>query len=158
MSAAVVLGIVLAVVAVLVSGTAAAVSVQARRAAEAGSRHADALVKERTAALAALIDRRVATLAAQVASGVNEQGQAGAAPTPPSGTPAQANFEASPSAGPAVGPAPDQLYAYVEARLSQVATDLEALVADLLRRHARSVRQDALAAAAQAAAQTSPRH
>ena len=89
-------------------------------------------------------------------------GQAGTAPTPPSGTPAQANLEASPSAGPAVGPAPDQLYAYVEARLSQVATDLEALVADLLRRHARSVRQDALAAAAQAAAQTtartSPRH
>ena len=131
MSTAVIVALVLAVVAALVGGAALLVSIQARNDAQAGARRAEALVQERSAALAALVDRRVATLAAQVAGGMER--------------------------GPSADPAPEPLYAYVEARLSQVTGDLEALVADLLRGHARSIRQDALAPPRRPCAEGRPR-
>ena len=130
MSTAEIVALVLAVVAALVAGAALLISIQARTDAQAGARRAEALVQERSGDLAALIDRRVATFAAQVAGGVERN--------------------------PGAGPAPEPMHAYVEARLSQVTSDLEALVANLLRGHARSVRQDALAAAAQAVAEGRP--
>jgi hypothetical protein len=126
-----IVALVLAIVATLVGGAALLVSMQARNDARAGARRAEALVQERSAALAALLDRRVATLAAQGAGGLER--------------------------GSSADPGQEPLYAYVEARLSQVSSDLEALVADLLRNHARSIRQDALAAAAQAVTEARPR-